>query len=134
MVTDRLEPAVLVLPAASVALAVNVCEPEPRAEEVMLQLPLPSAVVVPRTVVPSVSNSLTMALASDVPVKAGVVLLVMLSVLDVPESVPAVMSGADGAAGAAVSMVTARVETAPPGVAEAVMRFVFLASDPEPVA
>ena len=44
--------------------------------------------------------------ASAVPVKVGVVSLVVLSVFDEPLSVPAVMSGALGALGAVVSMVT----------------------------
>jgi len=44
-----------VLPAASMALTVRVWLPSLKVEEVMLQLPEPSAVAVPRTVVPSVS-------------------------------------------------------------------------------
>jgi hypothetical protein len=60
-------------------------------------------------VVPLVSNKVTVAPTSaPLPVNTGVVLLVMLSVLDEPESVAAVMSGADGAA-AVVSIVTARL-------------------------
>ena len=46
--------------------------------------------------------------ASAVPVKVGVVTLVMLSVLDKPLSDAVSRSGADGAAGAVVSMVTAK--------------------------
>src|SRR6195952_5916394 len=53
------------------------------------------------------SNSVTVALASAVPANAGVVTLVMLSVLDAPVSDDASRSGAPGATGAAVSMVTA---------------------------
>ena len=69
----------------------------------MLQLPEPSDVVVPSTVVPSVSYKVTVLLAVAVPLKTGVVLLVMLSELDAPESVTLVMSGALGAVGAVVS-------------------------------
>ena len=69
----------------------------------MLQLPEPSDVVVPSTVVPSVSYKVTVLLAVAVPLKTGVVLLVMLSESDVPESVPLVISGVLGAAGAVVS-------------------------------
>lgn len=77
--------------------------PELNVEEVMLQLPEPSDVVVPSTVVPLVSYKVTMLLAVAVPLKIGVVSLVMLSVLDAPESVPLVMSGVPGAAGEDVS-------------------------------
>ena len=112
MVMARPEDATLVLPAVSVALAVMVWAPAARAEVVMVQLPEPSAVPDPISVVPSVSYSLTVALASAVPLKVGVVSLVMLSVLELPLSVPAVMSGALGAPGAVASMVTARPEDA----------------------
>ena len=47
--------ATLVLPAVSVTLVVRVCAPSLRVLDVMLQLPEPSAVAVPSTVVPSVS-------------------------------------------------------------------------------
>ena len=53
-VIDKLDEAVEVLPAVSVALAVMVWVPELNAEEVMLQVP-PVATAVPNTVVPSVS-------------------------------------------------------------------------------
>ena len=87
------------LPAMSVCLAVRVWLPPVSVELVIDQLPEPSAVAVPRTVVPLVSNSVTVAPASaPLPVKVGVVTLVMLSVLDEPVSVAAVRSGADGAA------------------------------------
>ena len=55
MVTAKVDDATEVLPAASVALTVRVWLPSLKVEEVMLQLPEPSAVAVPRTVVPSVS-------------------------------------------------------------------------------
>src|SRR6202008_379171 len=93
-----------VLPAASVAVAVIVCGPELSAELVTLQLPEPSAVAVPTCVAPS--NSFTVDPTSAVPVNVGVVTLVRLSVLDDPESEAVVRSGAEGAVGAAVSMVT----------------------------
>ena len=57
---------------------------------------------------------MTVALASAVPVKVGVVLLVALSVLDVPLSVRFVMSTALGAAGAVASIVTVRLLDATP--------------------
>ena len=71
----------------------------------MLQLP-PVAVVVPSTV-PSVSYKVTVLPASAVPVRVGVVSLVMLSVLEVPESDAKAKSGVDGAEG--VSPVSASV-------------------------
>ncbi len=69
---------------------------------------MPSAVVVP-SLTPSMNTS-TVLLASAVPVKVGVVSLVWLSVLEEPLSLPAVRSGVEGAAGAAVSMV---IDSAP---------------------
>jgi hypothetical protein len=95
----------LVLPAASVAFTVTVCAPVPSTDAVMLQLPLPSAAAMPSTVVPSVSYSVTALPASVVPVKIGVVSFVILSVLEVPVSEPAVISGAAGADGADISIV-----------------------------
>lgn len=94
--------AVLTLPATSLAFAVSVCVPAVKADEVMLQLPS-VAVAVPSTTVPPVSYNVTVDPASAVPVKVGVVLLVMLSTDDVPLSEPAVISGVEGAAGAVVS-------------------------------
>src|SRR4029079_9167057 len=73
-------------------------------ELVIDQLPEPSARALPIWVVPS--NSATVAPASAVPVKVGVVALVMLSLFEVPESEPEARSGADGAAGTEVSIVT----------------------------
>ena len=55
------------------------------------------------------SYSVTVAAASAVPVKVGMVTLVMLSVLDAPLSEPRPGPGADGAAGGVVSNVTAWV-------------------------
>ena len=92
------------LPAASVALAVSVCEPAAKAEDVIDQLP-PVAVLVPNTVVPSESYTVTVVPDSAVPVNVGVVSLVMSSLLELPESVPLVMLGVEVAAGALVSSV-----------------------------
>ncbi len=55
IVTVRPAEATPVLPAASVTLVVSVWAPSLSVLEVMLQWPEPSAVAVPRTVVPSVS-------------------------------------------------------------------------------
>ena len=55
IVTVRLADAELVLPAASVTLVVRVWSPALSVLDVMLQLPEPSAVAVPSTVVPLVS-------------------------------------------------------------------------------
>ena len=107
MVTVRAADAALVLPAASVALVVNVWLPALSVLDVMLQLPEPSAVAVPSTVVPSVSYNFTVAPASTpLPVMVGVVKLVMLSALLAPVSEPLARSGAFDADGAVVSIVT----------------------------
>jgi hypothetical protein len=95
--------AALVLPAASVAVAVMACVPWARAELVTVQLPLESAVAVPIWVEPA--NTLTVLPASAVPVKVGVVSVVTLSVLDEPVSDAAVRSGVE-TAGAAASIWT----------------------------
>src|SRR5207248_7714229 len=95
---------VATFPARSVALAVMLCEPSARALVVIDQFPLPSAVPVPTVVVPS--RIVTAIPASAVPVKVGVLSLVLLSVLDGPVSLAASRSGVDGAAGGVVSMVT----------------------------
>ena len=102
MVMAKPEDALLTLPAASVTLAVMVWLPLLKVDDVMLQLP-PVAVVVPSTVVPSVSYKVTVLPASAVPVRVGVVSLVMLSVLDVPESDAKSKSGVDGTDGVAAS-------------------------------
>ena len=71
---------------------------------VNVQLPLPSTTAVPNTVVPSL---MVMVSPGDpVPANVGVLSPVLLSVLLLPVSVPAVRSGAAGVAGAVVSMVT----------------------------
>ena len=96
-----------VLPAASVAVAVSVLDPEVSVLAVMDQLPDPSAVVDPTT--PSTLElRMTVLEASDVPVRVGVVSLVILSVLLLPLSDAADRSGADGALGTVVSITMAR--------------------------
>src|SRR6186997_72077 len=77
IVTDSADEATLVLPAASVALAVMLWLPWINVELVIDQLPEPSAVALPIWVAPS--NSVTVVPACAVPVKVGVVTLVMLS-------------------------------------------------------
>src|SRR3569833_2242208 len=95
----------LTLPAASVAVAVTVCVPLVSAVVTMLHTPVvASALAVPSKVVPSVSYSATTAPASAVPVKVGVVTLVMRSVFEAPLS-DEVDSVGEGAAGAAESSV-----------------------------
>ncbi|MNY48235.1 hypothetical protein D3C86_1835550 [compost metagenome] len=75
-----------------------VCVPGVNVLAVIDQFP-PVAMPVPRTVVPSVSYRVTVEPASAVPVNTGVVILVMLSELDIPLSLAAANTGADGAFG-----------------------------------
>src|ERR1035437_6220211 len=93
----------------------------------MVHSPHPFATAVPVDVDPAKSS--TVLPASAVPVKVGVVSAVMLSVLEVPESLEAARSGADGAAGTAVSIVTASAvewSLVPPAVvAVAVNKYVL---------
>ena len=84
----------------------EVVRPLARTLEVIDQLPEASAVVLPRTVLPS--NNWTVAPAALVPTNTGVVTLVRLSLLELPLSLVAVRSGTD-TVGASVSIVTARV-------------------------
>ena len=96
----------LSLPARSVALIFTTCTPSVmafRLSTVILQLPLPSAPMVPSSLVPFVSYSVMVALASAVPEKVGVAVLVISSELELPESLPLVISGAPGVVGAVVS-------------------------------
>ena len=104
-VTDSPADATETLSASSVALAVIVWVPLPSTLVATLQLPLPSAVVVARTVTPSVSYSVTMLFASAVPLSVGVVAVVIRSVAEIPVSGVMIASIA-GAAGAVVSIVT----------------------------
>lgn len=105
MVMLKLLDALLTLPAASVALAVIVCGSALNIVDIMDQLP-PVAIALPKTVVPSVSYKVTVAPSSAVPVKVGVVLLVRLSVPEVPLSLPVASAKDVGAAGAVWSSVT----------------------------
>lgn len=94
-------------PARSVACAAMVCLPSASgAVGVILQAPVALAVAVPSTIAPS--YSVTVAPFSAVPVKAGAVLRVMLSVFEAPVSLVAAISGADGAPGPVMSRVTLR--------------------------
>jgi hypothetical protein len=90
--TTRPTEALLVLPAASVALAVSVWEPSERTLVVTLQMPS-FAVAVPSTVEPSVSYTVTTEPDSAEPLKVGVETLVMLSEFEVPLSEMAIRSG-----------------------------------------
>ena len=88
------------LPAVSVAVAVIAVLPSESAAlvgTVKDQVPELSVVVLPREVVPAKSS--TELLASAVPVKVGVDVLVRLSVSVLPLSEAAVRSGVEGAAG-----------------------------------
>src|SRR5690242_10422339 len=80
IVTDNADDATLVLPALSATLVVMLCEPLARVDATLLQLPFAAVVPLPICVAPS--NKVTVLPASAVPVKVGVVTLVMLSVLD----------------------------------------------------
>ena len=79
-------------------------------------MPLPSTVAVPTELGPL--RRVIVAPISPVPVNVGVVSLVLLSLLEDPVSDSMVRLGAEGASGAAVSIVTnnppdARAETLP---------------------
>ena len=92
----------------------------------MDQLPDPSAVPVPTEPSTLEVNS-TVLFASAVPASDGVSSLVLSSVLELPLSLPASRSGVDGAAGAVVSIVTARADEALPVLPAASVQ--MLASD-----
>src|SRR5262245_4404385 len=124
MLTGSGDEAAETLPAVSVAWAVMECAPLARTGLVKDQAPSAPAVVVPRRV-PS-EKRLTVLPASAVPVNVGVLSAVTLSVLETPVSLDAARYGVEGAAGAVVSIVTARApeveETLPAtSVARAVM-------------
>ena len=113
MVIVKAEDAFDIFPAASVALAVMAWLPFERAllePSVKLQFPLLSAVVDPKELLPAKSS--TVLLASAVPVKVGVVSLVLLSVFELPVSELESRSGVDGAAGAAASIMIVKAEDA----------------------
>ena len=111
MVTARAADAALTLPATSVALAVMLWVPSARVEAAMVQFPV--AVGDAGADRGRAVEQVTVLPASAVPVKVGVVMLVMLSVLDTPLSDAAARSGVDGAAGAMVSKVTAWLARGP---------------------
>ncbi len=99
------------LPATSVAVVVNVWSPFDLVLEVTEYVAL--VVVMVPTCTPS-TRKVTMARDSFVPVNVGVVSLVIRSLEDEPVSLAGSSAGAEGAAGAIVSIVTA----APEDVAE----------------
>ena len=104
MVIDILEDAASAFPAASNAFAVTEYVPAASAEpDVKLQSPLLSACVDPKELLPA--NNSTVLLASAVPVKVGVVSLVLLSVLEMPVSDEEARSGVEGGDGAVASTV-----------------------------
>ena len=110
MVTANDVDAALVLPAVSVCLVVKVCTPGASAlAGVILQIPNAFATVVPSTVVPSLSYSVTVAPASTAaPLMVGVSSEVMLSLLSAPVSLASVRSSAPGAAGLLKSILTGK--------------------------
>src|SRR4029079_14930016 len=107
MVTLSALEAALVLPATSVAVAVRLWPPLVSAAVVKLQAPAPLAVADPSRVAPS--QTLTVALASALPVRVRVLSLVMPSPT-VPLSVE--YEPIAGVAGALASMVPLSVEEA----------------------
>ena len=113
-----------VLPAASVAVAVIAEVPSVRgavARTEKDQVPELLVVVEPREL-PSAKSS-TELLASAVPVKVGVEVLVRLSELEVPPSEVAIRSGVEGAAGGVPSMMVwaAEVKVVEPPAASVVV-------------
>ena len=90
----------LVLPDEVVCFTVKVCMPSINGALDIDQAPDTVAIVVPSSVVPSVSYRLIVAPAwAPMPLSRGVVSLVMLSVANAPVSEVALRSGALGAAG-----------------------------------
>src|SRR5260370_465136 len=83
---NKMAEATLGLPAMAGSFAVTVSTPSASAKRVIAKSPGPSATPVPSTVVPLVSYSVTVApISAPLPVNAGMVTLVMLSVGDEPE-------------------------------------------------
>ena len=93
-VIERGEEAGLVLPAASIEVAVMPCVPWVRDELVTVQLPFASATALPIWIEPA--NTMTVLPEAAVPMKVGVLLLVTLSLFSEPVSESAVMSGVEG--------------------------------------
>ena len=106
MVTVNASETIDVLPAASLACTFSSWVPSARVALAMVNLPVASAVAVPRTVVPS--SNVTVLPASAVPTTFGVLTLVILSVDDWPES-DATSRENTGLFGATVSTVNARL-------------------------
>lgn len=125
MVTDSALEAGLRLPAVSAAVAVNECVPGANTLDVIDQAPAALAVPEPTAVVPS--NKVTRELAAAVPLNCGVVTSVILSVLEAPLSDAAARSGALGAAGAVVSIVTERTALAGPVLPATSVAFAVIA-------
>jgi len=129
MVMFNVPEAAETLPAVSAAVAVTAWLPSAILfAAVMLQFP-PAVVAVPLAT-PSTSKVMVVPFSVSVPVKVGFLTLVMLSVFEVPLSVPAVMSGVEGTAGAVLSTVIEFVVVFPVVTAPAVFSSVPLA---EPV-
>jgi hypothetical protein len=103
MVTDKLDEVPLVLP------ALMLCAPFDSADVVMEYVPF--AATPDPTVTPSL-KIVTVLPSGATPVKVGVITLVMLSVLDVPESDAAARSGIDGTSVDAARIVTERLDEA----------------------
>src|SRR5436190_24108896 len=103
IVSRKAADAPLEFPATSMATTCTRWPPSESADEVMLQVPLPLAVELPRRVAPW--SSVTPAPGSVVPVKVGLVTLVIPSELLDPLSLAARSSGAAGSA-MTVSIVT----------------------------
>src|SRR3984893_9290357 len=101
MVTEKAADGALVWPEESVSVAVRLCVPSLSTDVGrVVQWPLPSAVAIPIWVVPS--NTLTVLLATAVPVRVGVLSLVIWSPT-IPLSVEnEVICGAAGGVGGGV--------------------------------
>jgi hypothetical protein len=95
----------LVLPAGSVAVAVNWCVPSSNGELVMLHVPLVPTWIVPTTLPVVLSISLIKLPGSAVRVTVGVFTLVRPSVLEMPLSLAGVRVTLPGVAGGLVSTV-----------------------------
>lgn len=76
----------------------------------MVQLPSPSAVAVPSVIEPASSNVIDVP-ATLVPVNVGLVFFVRLSMLELPVSVAAVMSGTEIAGGVVSITIDSAVDT-----------------------
>ena len=108
MVTASAVLGALVLPAVSTKPVVMLWAPSVSGVTgVRMVLPLPSVVAVAGTATPSTYDTGVVPAGTTPTLKSGVVSTVALSVLLLPLSVAAVMSGAAGADGAVVSTVTA---------------------------